>query len=360
MFGLRSTILALLAVSCIGGQEIQGSDRTVDSLYQELQQKDAQIRELQAEVNRLKRLPPITSAEPDCECADLECLENSSADCCTCDSGGWLDNLSVFLGLDGSKQPQDFGVNAHFGGRVDVNWGCPLFNIPGIGLQLGTALNASQNAVQVFEAVGSTTGRVQSFSTVGLFQRTDVGLVWGAAYDFLYEEYTDEFTLGQWRGSVGLPVDGYNEFGLRLAVSDRRDRGTVNTVLGGIPVTLDPITQGTLYWRHTWESQAETTVWGGIAESHNEANLAFPPLGIPEFASKDEPFVFGAEIHVPLNAYWSLFGQGNFIGPADTGTVDAYLGLTFYPGGISTRQNQFAPLLPVANNTTFSVDLSRS
>ena len=33
--------------------------------------------------------------------------------CGRCSNGhGWLDNLSVFAGLDGSKQPQDLGANA--------------------------------------------------------------------------------------------------------------------------------------------------------------------------------------------------------------------------------------------------------
>ena len=49
------------------------------------------------------------------------------------------------------------------------------------------------------------------------------------------------------------------------------------------------------------------------------------------------PFVFGADVYVPLNNYLSLFGQANFITPNDTGLVTATLGFAFYPGGPGTR-----------------------
>lgn len=46
---------------------------------------------------------------------------------------------------------------------------------------------------------------------------------------------------------------------------------------------------------------------------------------------------------------------------ADTGTVDAYLGFAYYPGGGARgwRKKTWSPVLPVANNTSMSIDLSR-
>src|SRR5262245_33784590 len=38
------------------------------------------------------------------------------------ESGALFDGLSLFAGLDGSKQPQDLGVNALMGGRMAFNW----------------------------------------------------------------------------------------------------------------------------------------------------------------------------------------------------------------------------------------------
>ena len=125
-------------------------------------------------------------------------------------------------------------------------------------------------------------------------------------------------------------------------------------------MTLTPLSQGSVYINQRWESQAETMLWLGIAESHGERNLAFEKLlGDAPQGPSGERLVFGAEVHVPLNDHMALFGQGNFILPADTGTVDSFLGIAVYPfgGAKQSRRSRYAPLLPVANSTTFSVDL---
>jgi hypothetical protein len=64
-------------------------------------------------------------------------------------SGNLFDGLSLFGGLDGSKQPQDLGVNANMGGRVAFNWGIPIVKEWGLGVQVGAAYNFADNAVQV-------------------------------------------------------------------------------------------------------------------------------------------------------------------------------------------------------------------
>jgi hypothetical protein len=221
----------------------------------------------------------------------------------------------------------------------------------GLGLQLGTALNYTDNAVQVFERVQGNRDRFQNYTTLGVFQRLDCGLSWAVGYDFLYQEYFDDFSLGQWRGDFGYRFSRCNEIGTWIALSDRKDDGAFAT----IPVVLDPITQGSIYYRRTWENDAQTTFWLGIAEGHGEVNVALgdlDPVG--------ERLVFGSDIFVPLSPMLAIFGQANFLTPADSGTVDAFLGIAFFPGGSHrARERQFAPRLPVANNTTFATDLSR-
>jgi hypothetical protein len=263
-----------------------------------------------------------------------------------------FDNLSLFLGVDGSKQPQDLGINAHLGGRFGVNLGFPLLRDLGIGGQLGTALNYSNNAVHVLDQIGGSHDRWQSFTTVGLFQRTAWGFDWGVAYDFLAERYFDNFYLGLWRGQVGYALGACDEVGMWLTVGDRGDHGA----LLGTPIHLQPLTQANLFWCHTWASMAQTTVWMGMAERHGQTVFVFP-----RDSETKNVFVYGAQLHVPLNDRLAIFGAANFITPADTGTVDAYLGFAFYPGGGARhiQQQQFAPLFPVANNPTFAVDLRR-
>jgi hypothetical protein len=72
-------------------------------------------------------------------------------------------------------------------------------------------------------------------------------------------------------------------------------------------------------------------------------------------------FVYGADLQMPLNNWIAIYGEANFITPASSGTVDAYLGFVFYPGGGARNalQKRFAPLLPTASNTSFAVDLPR-
>ena len=127
-------------------------------------------------------------------------------------------------------------------------------------------------------------------------------------------------------------------------------------MVAGFLLDMQPITQGNVYWRHIWRSEAITTFWAGLADRHHRFVLVNPDL-----PASNLPFVFGAEMYVPLNDYFSLWGQANFITPNDTGTVTATLGLAFYPGGRawSAGRNRFAPMLPVADNPTFAVDVDR-
>jgi len=270
------------------------------------------------------------------------------------DSWNWhaLDSLELFLGLEGSKQPQDFGVNAQFGGRLAVNWGARIYDDWGLGFQIGTAGNFTDHAVRVTSQIDGAGSRAQSFTTVGLFQRTESGLVWAIGHDFLAERDYDRFHLSQWRGLIGYQISDFDQVGVFGMAPQEGDRGT----WAGVPVQLDAIAQGAIYWRHTWEHDAEVGFWAGIAEGHGRVNVA---LG--DASPSEEVFVFGSDVHIPLSECWALFGQANFICPADTGTVDAFLGFAYYPqgGARGWRRRAFSPVLPVASNTSFSVDLSR-
>jgi hypothetical protein len=204
-------------------------------------------------------------------------------------------------------------------------------------------------------------GRSQSYTTIGLFQRHDSGIVWALAWDHLYQSYFHKNHLNQVRGRFGYQPFEMDEFGVRFSASDDSD-GAVFNVLGAVPfpVMLEPLSQGSVYWRHSWESQVETTIWIGVAESHGQRNVAFEALfGDPPQQPSGTRVLFGAEIHVPLNDHWALFGQGNFVTPAYTGTVDSYLGFAFYPGGGArrARHKKFSPMIPVANSTSMSIDL---
>jgi hypothetical protein len=272
---------------------------------------------------------------------------------CTEKAGtGWLDNLSLFVGLDGSKGPEDLGINANFGARGAVNWGYPLLENIGLGVQLGTAVNYARTAVRVLRSIDGTRERTQSFTTVGLFERTDFGLNCGLVYDFLYESYYRSLDLGQWRGQLGYDVGSNDEVGLWGTLEDHGDSAKV----GGQAFHLLPILQGNLFWKHIWSNEAATRIWIGLAEEHGRFVLVAPGN-----SSVHHPIVFGADVYIPLSERLAIFGEANFITPNDTGTVTATFGFAFYPGGgvKQAGRSRFAPLLPVANNATFAVDLEQ-
>jgi hypothetical protein len=272
-----------------------------------------------------------------------------------CGEWDWRDTLTVFGGYEGSKQPQDFGVNANFGGRASMNFGAPLWDEYGLGVQMGTSINATANAVQVVERVGEDSSRTQNFTTVGLFQRTPGGLIWGLGYDFLYQDSYDTFFLGQWRGRAGYYVNWANEIGVRGAFREKGDTGVFN---GPAPaeVLLRPITQGSVYWRHTFGNQTQAGCFVGMAEGHSEANYALGDL-----PRQDNPLVFGSDVFVPVSDRLAIFGEANFMTPMDTGAVDAYFGVEIFPWGGAklARKNAYRPVMPVANNTSMTIDLLR-
>ncbi len=263
------------------------------------------------------------------------------------------DELSFFIGIDGTKQPQEFGVNAHVGGQGSVNWGVPLLADYGIGAQVGTGITATSNAVRVYELLGESTGRRQNYTTVGLFQRCENGFAWGFVHDFLAQDYYDEFALGQWRLRSSYRIGVNHEFGATAMLPSFGDSGVFGA---STAVELQPITQGHIYWRQFWETGAQTTTWLGMAEGHGEDNAVtgFSP-------AKDEQFLFGADVLMPLTNRLAIFGETNMIMPTDTGTVDAFLGIQWYPrgGSSSARRRPFSPLMTLASPVSFAVDLFR-
>jgi hypothetical protein len=220
-----------------------------------------------------------------------------------------------------------------------------------LGAQVGTSVNYTNDAVQVFDRIGETSHRTQVYSTFGLFQRYD-RWSWGFGYDLLFESYYSNFWLGQWRGRAGYAVTAKDEFGIWMAIRQQSDSG----MFLNIPVTLTPLNQGSIYWQHQFDAGPRVMGWMGISEGHSQVNLALGDL-----RRTGSQFVFGAEVDMPLNRYFAIYGQANFISPADTGTVDSYLGVAYYPGGhaFPTTRSPFAPLLALANNTMFASNLTR-
>ena len=279
-----------------------------------------------------------------------------------CDARGWdnlfccppkLGTFTMFAGIDSSKQPQDFGVNSNLGGLFRVNYAAQLFPGSSIGFQAGSSASFTGNAMQVYESLGESTDRFQSFNTVGIFQRTPIGFSWGAVYDFLYQDSFDEFYLGQVRVRASIDVGHQTEIGATFNISTRGDSGQFNNTT----VYLDPIDQYHIYCRRYWQSGVNSACWIGIADEHSQENIVTGTLPV-----KNDTILFGADFMAPLNGCMALYGATNLMMPADTGAVDAFLGIEFSPQGIarsSGRTNPFRAYMPVAASPFFTTNLTR-
>lgn len=262
----------------------------------------------------------------------------------------WLDNFSLFTGLEASRQPQDLGINANFGAALSANLGLPLLPSAGIGLQLGTGVNPSRAGVKVLNEVEGTNSRTQWFNTIGLFRRSDDWYV-GAAYDCQYTDYYTMIFAGQLRGEVGYAVGDNDTVGLWGTWSMHGDEVHILDT----DFQIRPISQINVFWNHRWPTLAETRVWLGASGQHGTDIVL-----IPDDHRTDPALTFGLQVFVPLSERLVLFGQGNFVTPSDTGTLDAYLGFAYLFGGVDGhRTRRYAPVLPVVNNPTFALDLRR-
>src|SRR5262249_30607043 len=183
--------------------------------------------------------------------------------------------------------------------------------------------NYGRTAVRVLRGIDGTRDRTQSFTTVGIFQRSDVGINWGVGYDFLFESYYQDFNVGQWRGQVGYCITGDDEVGVWGTLRDHGHTGAVKDQ----PFHLRPIDQANLFWRHVWGNETVTRMWVGLADEHGRFVFVAPGN-----TPVHHPVVFGADVYVPLSDRLALFGEANFITPNDTGTVTATFGFAFYPG----------------------------
>jgi hypothetical protein len=137
-----------------------------------------------------------------------------------------------------------------------------------------------------------------------------------------------------------------NEFGIAAAVPEHGNSGSIPNFFGGTDVLhFKPISQGYLYWKHTWCNEASVTGRIGLAERPGE-------------------FLFGTESRVPITQHLALTTDVSYIMPlAQGGPVgqtqeiwNVSVGLEFVLGGLHHgAAARFQPYFPVANNGSMAV-----
>jgi hypothetical protein len=82
---------------------------------------------------------------------------------------------------------------------------------------------------------------------------------------------------------------------------------------------------------------------------------------LPDNSRDSNVMVYGADLELPLSERFAVSGSANFLTPTATGTVDAFLGITYFPGRNAEhhKRGNFVPRQAVANNPEFPINMHR-
>ena len=282
-------------------------------------------------------------------------------DCCDeAGCGGHFDNMYIFGASDGWAGPLDDDDGNNFGFRFGFNAGMPIDECRGIGAQFGMSYGA-------YNFHGRDSGNEESsieeqwLFTLGIFKRADLcapcpdRISWGFVYDHMVTDNIGEdgweISLGMFRGQVGYALSHSDEVGLMASI--RADDDEVDGSSNNEDAT-SAFDQLSVFWHHKWPFSADTTVYTGIVEDVGE-------------------WIFGAKGEVPISNCVSLFGGVHYILPSTSGGSDpnyaeevwnVSAGVAYYPGGNAASKSvtgrRWMPLLPVADNGSFALDISPS
>ena len=172
-------------------------------------------------------------------------------------------NFDVFFGPVATKSM----VLGDGGGGSGITEGIifsgPVFPYHGLGYELG--LRGVHTRFAGYEARGieSNDNRNQFFFTAGLFRRpyAGVGLQFAAAWDYLFDDFAGEYSIGQVRGEIGYVGPLKNEFGFWFA-------SAVNSELVATPegeLRVEPLGLYALYLRRKVGERLHMRPWAGFS-----------------------------------------------------------------------------------------------
>ena len=252
--------------------------------------------------------------------------------------------------LQGTAGPRR---NGNFGFQEGVNFAGPLGDPWGFGYQVGANFVQSNFAKTQTVTVDDENklSRLQAasrpFLTAGIFRRADScgGLQGGVAYDYLHDNYYENFDLQQIRGEIGWVFCGGNEIGFYGAFGvSSADEDTAPSF------KLEPIDMFTMYLRHTFENAGEGRIFGG--------------------ATANGDGLLGGDLWVPFGRGFALENRFTYLIPnakmtdewpipsSERESWGLTIQLVWYPGQNARcqQQNPFRSLLGVADNSLFMVD----
>jgi hypothetical protein len=260
-----------------------------------------------------------------------------AGDCGICDTcPDWYPgkDLTLFVGTHAFSNAGDVGQAGSFGFHEGVNWSSPIWNAAGIGFQLGyQAMQSDFSGGGAFD-----NDRSQHFITTGFFRRQmcECGWQWGVVYDFLSDEFVDDFDVSQIRGELSYRFRGH-ELGFWFA-SSSSEEGSDTTA----DVTrFETVDMYSIFYRRRLMNGGEGRLWGGV--------------------TGESDGIFGGDVRVPLSCDWDLVAAFNYLSAPDDDASqlsDAWnigINLVWYvcpEGALKAGGSRYRPLFNVADNGT--------
>jgi hypothetical protein len=281
----------------------------------------------------------------DCGChGSGGCGYGDCGGCNPCDDWYLGKDLTLHAGVHGFKGPVDGGQNGNFGFQEGFNWSSPFWYSRGIGFQLGGQAMQSDFT----ESFSFSDDRSQFFLTMGLFRRQvcGSGWQWGLVYDYLSDEFDEDFDVGQVRGEVSYLFRGH-EFGFWWANSASGDEPSADSTSGIL--SYETVDQYAFFYRRRLMNGGEGRLWGGFTGQSDG--------------------IFGGDVRVPIACDWDLVGTFNYLA-ADESDVDGQfseawnigINLVWYvcpEGALGASRSRYRPLMSVADNGTMVVNTLR-
>ena len=252
-------------------------------------------------------------------------------------------DLTVWGGVHGFKGPRDaplFGGDGdgNFGFQEGVNLGgkAPLIGLmfPELSYQLG--YQAVQSHLSGTSG-GNTDDRAQDFVTVGFFRRVPAGLQFGAAWDYMQDDWVSDANFQQVRYELSIKSQKGREFG--FTGSTHTNTSTVGNY------DFQAVDQYRFFFRCSHQT-ADLRFWGGF--------------------TNDSEGILGADCHIPFSDRWSLESGFNYIIPdANAGTLGAQeeawnigMNVVWHYGRSAKqgRSNLHRPMFSIADNGVMVID----
>jgi hypothetical protein len=183
------------------------------------------------------------------------------------------DNIELFVGAQGFTGPLNRGGSGSFGFHEGINGGMPF--ICGLALQAG--YQATQNNFE--GAFFTPDDRTQSFVTLGLFRRVDLGLQGGVVVDYLHDEWDYSVDLAQLRGELSWRMPCEHEFGFWFSAGLDRTTVPARVVEFDVPgeddstataadgtLVIEPMDIYAFFYRKQLACGGEGRIFGGFTD----------------------------------------------------------------------------------------------